>query len=343
MTSLTVTRTNAPGDEWDAFVRTQAHWTAYHLAAWQRTCAGALGHETIYLEAREPATRVLHGVLPLVRVRSALFGHFLVSMPFVNYGGPLGSVDAIQALVKHAEGLATQDRVDLLELRSRTPLPIDLPASHRKVSVLLDLTDTTEALFKSFPAKLRSQVRRPQKEGVTVRMGPEVLPDFFRVFSEHMRDLGTPTHGSALFNTLSQEFGNDAWIAVAYLNNIPIACGLGFRWAREFEITWASSLREHSRIAPNMLLYWELMQRAVAEGCSIFNFGRCTPDSNTHRFKLQWGGRDETLYWYQRARGAHSGTPSPDAGPFSYGPRIWRKLPLAIANSIGPRVVRLIP
>ena len=278
-----------------------------------------------------------------MRVRSGLFGHFLVSMPFVNYGGPLGDAAAIQALVSHADGMATRDGVDLLELRSSVELPVALDISRRKVSVLLDLPESADALFKSFPAKLRSQVRRPQKEGVTVRMGPEVLDDFFRVFARHMRDLGTPTHGRALFRSLSNEFGDDAWIAVAYLNDAPVSCGMGFRWANEFEITWASALREHNRIAPNMLVYWELMQRAITQGCTVFNFGRCTPDSSTHKFKRQWGGRDETLHWYQRARGGVSGTPSPDSGPFSLGPRIWRRLPLGLANQLGPRVVRLIP
>lgn len=343
MSALEITRCVAPRDEWDSFVRAQPHWTAYHLSAWQRVCAEVLGHETIYLEARNPATSALHGVLPLVRVKSLVFGHFLVSIPFVNYGGPLGSDQAVQSLVQHATMMATRDRVDLLELRSRVALPIDLAVSHRKVSVLLDLPSSVDALFKSFPGKLRSQVRRPQKEGVTVRMGRDVLPDFFRVFARHMRDLGTPTHSSALFHALAYEFGEDAWVAVAYLNDAPVACGMGFRWHNEFEITWASALREHSRIAPNMLLYWELMQRAVAEGCTVFNFGRCTPDSNTHRFKRQWGGRDETLFWYQQARVGIAGTPSPDAGAFALGPRIWKHLPLALANRLGPQVVRLIP
>ena len=229
MSSLAITRCHAPGHEWDTFVRAQSNWTAYHLSAWQRVCATVLGHETLYFEARTSESGPIEGVLPLVRVRSGLFGHFLVSMPFVNYGGPLGTDQAIETLVRHVEALTLRESVNLLELRSRTPLPIHLPVSHRKVSVLLDLPESSDALFKSFPAKLRSQVRRPQKEGVTVRMGAAVLPDFFRVFSRHMRDLGTPTHGLALFSALEREFGNDAWIAVAYLDGAPVACGMGFR------------------------------------------------------------------------------------------------------------------
>ncbi len=341
MTALAVTRVERPGEAWDSFVRSVPNHTAFHRSAWERINRRALRHETLFLEARDHAG--IRGVLPLVRVRSRLFGHYLMSMPFVSHGGPLGDATAMQALVAHAVVMARESGADLLEFRSRSELPLELIPSHRKVSVLLDLPESTDALFKSFPAKLRSQIRKPQKEGVTVRMGPEALDDFYRVFAMHMRDLGTPTLDRSFFKSALEEFGSDAWIAVAYLNEAPVACGMGFRWGQEFEITWASSLRAFSRIAPNMLLYWSLMERAIAEGCTLFNFGRCTPGANTHKFKLQWGSRDETLYWYQWSPGGVAATPSPDTGAFSLGPRIWRKLPLPVANLLGPHIVRLIP
>jgi len=130
------------------------------------------GHECVYLAARN-AEGQLVGVLPLVRVRSVVFGHYLVSMPFLNYGGPLGTDAGISALVDEAVELARGDRVKLLEMRSSIPLRIGLPVSHRKITVLLDLPDTPESLLKRFDAKLRSQIRRPQKEGVTVVFGGE--------------------------------------------------------------------------------------------------------------------------------------------------------------------------
>jgi hypothetical protein len=178
---------------------------------------------------------------------------------------------------------------------------------------------------------------------VTVRFGRDCVADFHRVFSSHMRDLGTPTHGVRLFEALADTFGDEAWTGVAYLNGAPIACGMGFRWDQEFEITWASSLRAYNRVAPNMLLYWEFMQRAMAAGCTRFNFGRSTPGASTHKFKLQWGGHDEMLHWYQAAKGGRTATPNPDAGVMSYAPRVWRCLPLPLANRLGPLVVRLIP
>lgn len=330
--------------EWDAFVRAQPNWTHFHLYGWRHVMERALGHDCIYLESRA-ADGTLDGVLPLVRVRSPLFGHYLVSMPFVNYGGPLGSDDAVRALASAAVKLADDGRVKLLELRSRGELPLDLPASHRKITVVLDLPPEAETLWKALAAKVRSQVRRPQKEGVEVRFGPDQVVPFFEVFAQHMRDLGTPTHGRALFETAQEVFGDDAWFGCAYVGSRPVACGAGFVWDGEFEMTWASALAEYNRIAPNMLLYWSFMERAMERGLGLFNFGRCTPDSGTHRFKRQWGSRDEQLWWYQHAPGGSpdAATPSPDDGAWSWGPRLWRRLPLPVANMLGPRVVKYIP
>ena len=131
------------------------------------------------------------------------------------------------------------------------------------------------------------------------------------------------------------------------INETPIACGCGFAWNGEFEITWASALRSHSAISPNMLLYWELMARMGQAGVSLFNFGRCTKDSGTYRFKMQWGGREEPLWWYQLIRRpsatGEASTPSPDQGVFAIATRVWQRLPMPVANQLGPRIVRFIP
>jgi FemAB-related protein (PEP-CTERM system-associated) len=329
--------------QWDTFVRGQLGWTHCHLFAWKGVMEDAMRHECVYLAAWDDQRR-LAGVLPLVRVKSLLFGHYLVSMPFLNYGGPLGRDAAVGALAEHATALSRQSAADLLELRSRRAFPIGLDVSHRKVTVLLDLSPgDPDAVFQGFSAKLRSQVRRPTKEGVTTRFGADQVEPFYRVFARHMRDLGTPVQSRGLFEAIARTFGDDAWFGCAYLGDAPIACGAGFRWGDEFEMTWASSLVEYNRIAPNMLLYWSFMERAANQGLKVFNFGRCTPGSGTHKFKLQWGGRDDPLFWYRQARGGRVKTPSPDDGAYSLGPRLWRRLPLGIANTLGPRIVRGIP
>jgi len=300
------------------------------------------GHECIYLAAYDDAGE-LAGVLPLVRVKSILFGHFLVSMPFLNYGGPLGSDEAIVALVAHSSEIAQNSGVKLLELRSRVALPIEMPVSHRKITVVLDLPNSEPALMKQLDAKLRSQVRRPQKEGVTMKFGADQVAPFFEVFAHHMRDLGTPTQPRLLFETIAATFPEDAWFGCAWLNERPVACGCAFRWGDELEMTWASSLNEHKRIAPNMLLYYRFMERAIENGITKFNFGRTSPNSGTHRFKTQWGAHDEQLFWYDRAASAEVKTPSPTDSGYSWGPRIWKKLPTPVATMLGPRIVRYIP
>lgn len=329
--------------EWDAFAAGQAGFTHFHRYGWKTLLEDVFGHQTLYSEAREHGR--LAGVLPLVRVRSRLFGHYLVSMPFLNYGGPLGTAEGVKTVTEAAAGEAAESGARLLELRSRAAMPVELPVSHRKITVVLDLPGDPDALMRSFPSKLRSQIRRPAKEGVEVRFGSDQVAPFFEVFSHHMRDLGTPSLPRRFFEAIGSHFEDSAWFGCAWLKGEPVACGAGFRWSDEFEMTWAASLSRYNRIAPNMQLYWAFMQRAMAEGVAVFNFGRCTPDSGTHRFKRQWSSRDEPLFWYQWTPPGRTGvaTPSPDQRKYSWGPRLWRHLPLGVARLVGPWIVRSIP
>ncbi len=344
--ALAVRVFDGQAEVWDAFVRTQPGWTHFHLYGWRAVMHRVLRHECIYLSAEDRTGRIV-AVLPLVRVRSLVFGHYLVSMPFVNYGGPLGSDDGIRALSTEAAAMATRSRVRLMELRSRRELPLGLPVSHRKLTVLLDLPSDPADLWAALPGKLRSQIKRPRKEGITVRFGATEIDAFYQVFAHHMRDLGTPVLSLSFFRALAREFGDDVQFAVAYHEERPVACGCGFYWNGEFEITWASALRSHKAMSPNMLVYWELMERMALRGARVFNFGRCSPDSGTYRFKMQWGGREELLWWYQLSPGAPAGanqsTPSPDTGLFALATRVWQRLPVPVTTRIGPAIVRFIP
>jgi len=331
------------GGEWDRFVQSAPGWTHFHRYGWRKVFERVFDHECTYLAARDPAGRIV-GVLPLVRVNSRMFGDYLVSLPFLNYGGPLGHSDACQQLAIHASDVAQDRGVDLLELRSRYDLGLDLPVSHRKITVLRDLTPTGGKPWSSdLSSKLRSQIKRPQKEGVEIRFGLEQLESFYQVFARHMRDLGTPVQSIRLFQAIRDVFPDDVWFGCAYLREEPVAAGCGFRWGTEFEMTWASSLRRYNGIAPNMLLYWSFMERCVEQGVTLFNFGRCTPGGGTHRFKQQWGSRDVPLWWYYQSDGERAATPSTDEKAFAWGPVIWRRLPLPLANTLGPYVVRYVP
>lgn len=328
--------------EWDTFVRSQQEFTHFHLYGWRDVMRRALRHDTPYLVARTTHNRIA-GVLPLVRVKSRLFGHYLTSLPFVNYGGPLGSDEAVLALSDYAVKIAQADQVDIVELRSRNELPLALKASHRKITVVLEIPEGgADELWKQIPAKVRSQVRRPQKEGMTTRFGADQLDGFYRVFTKNMRDLGTPTQSKKLFETLLEVFPDDVIVGCVYHKDAPVAAGIAIGWDREVEITWASSLREFNKLAPNMLLYWDFMSEAAARGAKLFNFGRCSPDTGTHKFKRQWGATDESLWWYEVRR---TGAVAPAEGDsaFQMGPHLWKKLPLSVANLLGPSLVRLIP
>ena len=326
----------ATGREWDAFVEQQAGATHFHRWAWREIVSDVHGHPCPYLAIRD-ADGELAGVLPLVRVSSRLFGDYLVSMPYVNYGGPLGSEWAVRALAEQARSLAGASDA-LLELRSRRELPVELPVSHRKVTVTLELpAGEPETLWKALDSKVRSQVRRPRKAGAEVRFGPEWLDDFYRLYTDRMHGLGTPAQPRELFAALRDRAAEDVWFGVVLLD------GRGICWDDEVEMAWAADDIVYRKQAPNMLLYWSFMERAAEEGLTTFNFGRCTPGSGTHRFKKQWGGEDETLWWYHAGAGEREHTPTPDEGRWAWAPKVWRKLPEAVVDAVGPRLARYLP
>jgi serine/alanine adding enzyme len=342
--SLSVVTFDGDGARWDSFLGQQEGSTFCHLSGWRSVMEDILGHECHYRVAVNGEGE-WEGVLPLVQVRSRIFGHYLLSMPFLNYGGPIGTPAARERLSEDAVELARESSVDLLELRGRG-VPPDAPLTRvdRKVTVVLDLPDDPEVLWKDvLKSKVRSQVRRPQKEGMEARFGLDQVEPFYSVFTENMRDLGTPVLPRGLFERIAEAFPNEVEFGCVYLGDAPVAAGCGFAWNGEFEITWASSLREFNRLAPNMLLYWAFMERMIERECSSFNFGRCTPDGGTHRFKKQWGGEDESLPWGQWSPSGISETPNPDRPLFQMATKAWSRLPLPIANRLGPVLARNLP
>lgn len=332
--------TSADDAEWNAFVAQHPQGSTFHQIEWRDVYREVYRHETPYLVARRGG--VLSGVLPLVRVKSLVFGHYLVSSPFVSYGGPIGDVESETALAEHAASLANGAR--LVELRSRHAIETTLTPVTRKLTVLLDIVQGDyDATFRAFPGKLRSQIRRADKEGLRVEFGTEHLRAYHQVFAEHMRDLGSPAHGLFFFERLARALEEKAWVGVAYLGDVPVAGGFAIENGREVEISWASSLRRYQKISPNMALYGAFIRRACERGFGVFNFGRCTPDSGTHRFKQQWGTRDEPLTWYQQSTAAAQAPPSGEAGGFQLAVQVWQRLPLVVTTPLGARLIGGVP
>lgn len=330
--------------KWDRYVQDHPHATGYHLSAWRKVVTHAFGHQTFYFMAQNQQGEV-RGVLPLVLLSSKLFGRFLVSMPFVNYGGVLADSDEPRdRLLTAALAIAQETDAAHLELRQQTP---DLPwlSKRHKVSMHLPLPRDFDTLWKAFPSKLRSQIRRAQREEMTVRIdGVDLLDPFYEVFSRGMRDLGTPVYGKSFFRTILETFNKEARIVVVSRHKNPLAVGFVYGFGTTLEIPWAASDRRYNRFAPNMLLYNSTLEYACREGFRVFDFGRSTVDSGTFRFKQQWGAEPIPLYWYYWLKeGNHLPELNPQNQKYRLAVQIWKQLPLIGTKIIGPSIAKHLP
>jgi len=337
----------SPGQRkhWDDYVSQARDATHYHQVGWKDVIERSFGHRACYWMAQDERGEI-QGVFPLIHLRSLFFGSFMVSLPYFNYGGVCATNSAARkVLVDAAIGWAQKQRAEHIEMRHDTIThDIDLPFKNSKVSMRLDLPSEGE-LWTSFNAKLRSQIRRPMKDGLVGRVGrEEELDAFYKVFSRNMRDLGTPVYSKSFFRNILQTFSENVWIVTVYNKNIPVASGVLIGFRDTLEIPWASSLREYNSLSPNMLLYWTALRFACDRGFRVFDFGRSTPGSGTYRFKEQWGARPISLYWYYWMR---SGGQLPDLSPshpkYRLAIQVWKRLPVSFTRLIGPPIVKNLP
>jgi serine/alanine adding enzyme len=336
--------TDYDGVAWDRYVLSHPMTSGYHLMPWRRVMEAAFGHRTFYLMVQDEH-REVRGILPLVFVASRLFGRSLVSMPFANYGGLLvDSVEAQKALLQLAMDLAKERKAASIELRQQKALDLAWHVTQHKISMRLDLPKHFEILWGGFASKLRSQIRRAQKGGMTVRIGrQELLPDFYRVFCRNMRDLGTPVHGRNVFETILWAFPKDTRICAVYLADRPIAASFLYGFREMLEIPWASSDRRYNHLAPNMLLYSSVLEYACEAGFQVFDFGRSTPGSGTYRFKEQWGAQPMPLHWYYwSANGKPFSELNPQNPKRRLAIQVWKRVPVALTRIIGPAIRRNI-
>jgi serine/alanine adding enzyme len=294
------------------------------------------------------------GLLPLVHLKHILFGNTLISMPFFDLGGVLADDEEIQqALLRYAVHVGRQLKARTIELRHAQPLSClkptnstkprnSIPAVTRshKSRMILDLPDSSETLMKLFKSKLRSQIKKPRKQGLTTKIGgDEFLQDFYEVFSINMRDLGSPVHSATLMKNVLHEFPNQAHIVVVYRGHSPLACSLVIKFKDILENPWASALREYSRLSPNMLLYWSMLEYACKQGLRQFDFGRSTPDEGTYKFKEQWGAQPEPLHWHYIALNGHAiNQGQTEKSKFESFIKYWQKLPVPVTRVIGPAI-----
>jgi len=329
---------------WDAYVARHTSACTYHQSGWKAVIEQSFGHQTRYLEAVE-GKRIV-GVLPLVVMKSLLFGRFVVSLPYFNYGGILADhQDAEQALLDAARGLAIGEAATHLELRHRAPHGLGLIPKRHKVTMLLGLQPDVERQWREFDPKLRNQVRKAEKSGLKIQTGGEELLDsFYRIFARNMRDLGTPVYGKEFFQAILTNFPASTKIFICRLQEQPVAAGLTVTFKDTVEMPWAASLREYRHLCGNMLVYWEAIKFSIMQGFGTFDFGRSTPDGGTFKFKEQWGARPVPLTWeYWTVNPGQLPEMSPSNPKYQWLIQIWKRLPMQVANRVGPLIARAIP
>jgi len=297
------------------------------------------------------------GVLPLVHFKHVISGNALVSLPFVDGGGIIADSGPVEEnLLAEAIRLGRAVGASTLELRHERVLgscsdarllpneaSLGLPkitARSDKVRMLLDLPTSSKVLVASFKSKLRSQINKPLRAGLTTAVGGlELLEDFYRVFLVNMRDLGSPVHSMELMRHVLGEFSECSRIFVVYLSGEPVASALVIGFDKVLRNPWASSLRKYATLSPNMLLYLRMLEYACDEGYRVFDFGRSTVGEGTYKFKEQWGAVPVPLHWYYLSlRGKLLDPHSSGAKRLEVARYYWRKLPLIVTKLVGPRI-----
>jgi FemAB-related protein (PEP-CTERM system-associated) len=264
----------------------------------------------------------------------------------LNYGGIVADDDDVaQALAAAAVEEARRAGATSLELRHTRRRCPTFQAKEHKVAMHLPLGGTTDAQWTALDRKVRNQVRKSEKGGLTSRDGgPELIDAFYDVFARNMRDLGTPVYARRFFDEVLRAFPGAARIFTVWKDDVPAAASIVIRWRQVMEVPWASSLREFNPLCVNIALYWDMLRHAIEQGCTTFDFGRSTPNEGTYNFKRQWGAEPVPLVWeYWTAPGTAVPDLSPKNARYQAAISLWQRLPVGLTRVIGPPIVRNIP
>ena len=327
----------------------------YHPSVWQEAFS-AYGLHTHWLVAARCEKPV--GVLPLVRQSSSIFGHRLVSLPWVDEAGAIGDKEAVSALLDHAAQLANQlgKKFSVLIKQPILGEPLGEPQSEPtdwyradgdKVLLWRRLSQSPNDLWNEFSPKVRNQIRKSEKNGLsTERGGAELLGEFYQVYSQNMRDLGSPSHSLLFFRTLLDSLGELASIYCTRLGGVAVGAGFVLDNRSSLDIPWASSLLAYNRLCVNHSMYWQILSDACEAGYERLHFGRSSLGSGQHKFKKQWGAEEAPLQWLSYSQETVQSTgenPAAVKEKFGLAQQAWTKLPLWVSQRVGPHIIRHVP
>jgi FemAB-related protein (PEP-CTERM system-associated) len=325
---------------WSAFVQSCPEATFFHRIEWRELIERVFRHRTHYLVAERGG--ILSGILPLAQVKSLLFGHSLVSLPFAVYGGAVAGDDASRAALHRAAAeLARRLGVDHLELRNRSAREPDWPRQELYVTFRKPIAPDVDANMAAIPRKQRAMVRKGIARGLASEIDKDV-GRFFELYADNMHRHGTPPFSRGYFETLSSVFG-EACEVMTVLNpqGRPVSSVLSFYFRDEVMPYYAGDLASARDLAANDFKYWELMRRACERGCKVFDYGRSKRDSGSFDFKKNWGFAPEPLHYEYRLLKRDAIPQNNPANPkYRAFIAVWQHLPRPLADAIGPAIVR---
>ncbi|GMV45456.1 MAG: hypothetical protein AMXMBFR66_08540 [Pseudomonadota bacterium] len=325
---------------WDAYVLAQPQATFFHRAGWQRVLRDAFRHDTHFLYTERDGR--VSGVLPLAHVRSLLFGSSLASLPFAVYGGVVADdAQSAQRLEAEAERLARKLGVRHLELRQLERRHPDWPEQDLYVTFRKALLPDEEANLLAIPRKQRAMVRKGIKNGLVSALDAD-LDRFFALYADNVHRHGTPALPRRYFECLRREFGSDCEVlTVTGADGRALSSVLSFYFRDEVLPYYAGDAQAARELAANDFKYWELMRRACARGLATFDYGRSKQGTGSFAFKKNWGFEPTPLHYEYRL---YKRDAVPQNNPSNARYRLlietWRRMPLALANWLGPFVVR---
>ena len=325
---------------WDEFVFACPEATFFHRAAWQGIIKDVFRHPTYFFYAEEAGK--ITGVLPLAHVKSLLFGNSLIALPFAVYGGVAASnSEASLALENEAQKLAQKLGVDHLEFRNIKPQHTDWPTQDLYVTFRKEILPDVEANMLAIPRKQRAMVRKGIKNGLISTVDRNA-DRFFKVFADNVHRHGTPAMPKRYFDTLLQVFGDDCEVlTVTGPDGQLLSSVLSFYFRDEVLPYYAGDDESARHLAANDFKYWELMRRACERGCKLFDYGRSKEGTGPYAFKKNWGFEPQQLH-YEYCLYKHDSIPqnNPNNPKYKLFIAAWRRMPIGLANWLGPHIVR---
>lgn len=324
---------------WDAFVEAHPQGTFFHLSAWRGLIEDVFRHKTWFLLAERAGD--IAGVLPLAEVKSRLFGHALTSLPFCVYGGAIGDAEAVSELEAEAERIAMQLGVQHLEYRNVEPRHADWPRQDLYVTFRKSIDPDVEANMLAIPRKQRAMVRKGIKNNLTSHIDADV-ERFFALYADNVLRHGTPALPKRFFAALKDTFGERCEVlTVTGEDGKALSSVLSFYFRDEVLPYYAGDDLAARDFAANDFKYWELMRRACERGCKVFDYGRSKIGTGPYSFKKNWGFEPQPLSYeyrlYKRDGVPQNNPMNPKYRAFI---ALWRRLPIGVANAIGPYIVR---